>query len=459
MNQPIAPFKAYDIRGDTVDFVTPDFAYRLGVTLTKHLSATHIVIGRDARLSGKTLANAFTAGVIASSGKVFDLGLCGTELVYYATQIERRYQAGVMITASHNPKNDNGFKIVLSGARPLYFGNGLEKVASMMGDVETVPMNQNVPKTDIDIWSEYIAHILSYVDVSALKPMKIVMDCGNGPANLVIERLRSYLPAELVTIRSKIDGHFPQGVPNPMLETQRQYICDAVIEHDADFGVAWDGDFDRCFFVDEQGQFIDGYYIVGLLIESLSASGASRFVHDPRVYWNSLYLTDKYAGTALRSKTGHAFVKETMRQHDADYGGEMSAHHYFKRFGYCDSGMIPWLLIYAHLSRSNKRLSACVKQAMVRFPSSGEINFKVEDTEYVMRHILDDYSSEEDMQLDDVDGLDMSFDLWRFSLRKSNTEPLLRLNVETRGDEHLLNEKVEELSAKIKTASELKAQI
>ena len=288
---------------------------------------------------------------------------------------------------------------------------------------------------------------MGYVDVAALKPLKIVVNAGNGGAGAVIDAIESRLPFSFVKVHHQPDGNFPNGVPNPLLEENRQPTIDAVLAEKADMGIAWDGDFDRCFFFDENGRFIEGYYVVGLLAESfLLDHPGEKVVHDPRLVWNTRELVETNNSTAVQSKTGHAFIKEIMRSENAIYGGEMSAHHYFRDFAYCDSGMIPWLLVAQLISRRGKSLSQLVDERMARFPCSGEINSTIEDPKAVIAAVEQEYASAAD-SVEHVDGLSVAFADWRFNLRMSNTEPVVRLNVETRGDEALMRSKTDELLA------------
>jgi phosphomannomutase/phosphomannomutase/phosphoglucomutase len=278
-----------------------------------------------------------------------------------------------------------------------------------------------------------------------------VVNAGNGGAGLVIDRLEPQLPFEFIKIHHEPDGTFPHGVPNPMLEENRQVTTDAILAHKADVGLAWDGDFDRCFFFDEHGTFIEGYYLVGLLAEVfLKREKGGRIVHDPRLTWNTLDVVEQYGGKTVLSKSGHAFIKQVMRANDAIYGGEMSAHHYFRDFAYADSGMIPWLIVLQVMSETGKTLSELVGERMRKFPASGEINRKLAPEKGGAKAVLaraEAAYKATAISVDYTDGLSMEFDTWRFNLRASNTEPLVRLNVESRGDTALMQAKTQELLA------------
>jgi phosphomannomutase len=284
---------------------------------------------------------------------------------------------------------------------------------------------------------------MGYIDPQVITPLKLVMNAGNGAAGHVVDAIEERfaqlnLPIEIVKINNEPDGNFPNGIPNPILHENRAPTIDAVLEHGADLGIAWDGDFDRCFLVDEKGNFIEGYYIVGLLAEAfLSKNPGAKIVHDPRLTWNTIEVVENSGGQAIQSKTGHAFIKERMRSEDAVYGGEMSAHHYFRDFFYCDSGMIPWLLVMELISTTGKPLSELVNDMVVAYPSPGEINRKIDDPQAAIQRVRDRFEATA-IVIDETDGVSMEFPEWRFNLRMSNTEPYVRLNLETRGDRELL---------------------
>ncbi len=439
-------FKAYDIRGRVPEHLNEDIAYRIGRALVTELNASSVVVGRDMRLESPKLSVALIQGITHAGANVLDLGLCGTEEVYFATS-HLKASAGIMITASHNPKGYNGMKLVREGSRPISNDTGLLDIRTRVesgncGEVAQTP-GKVIPSTDK---TAYIQHLLSYVNPGELKPLKIVADPGNGMAGPVIEAIKEHLPLEWFIINGEPDGNFPNGVPNPLLPENRSATTNAVIKHQADMGLAWDGDFDRCFFFDEKGRFIEGYYLVGLLAEALLAENPNeKIIHDPRLTWNTIEQVQQAGGQPIQSKTGHAFIKERMRLEDAIYGGEMSAHHYFRDFAYCDSGMIPWLLVAKLISQSGKSLSQLVDQRMAAYPCSGEINFTVKDAAQVIAKVESKYQHLAPI-IDRTDGLSMDFPQWRINLRASNTEPLLRLNIETRGDQQLLSNLVKEIS-------------
>ncbi len=449
MNRPnmlLTSFKAYDIRGRVPDELDETLARRVGLGMSDLLAPGPVVLGRDVRLSSPALQSALADGFLEAGRDVIDIGLCGTEEVYFQT-MHLGAAGGVMVTASHNPMDYNGMKLVREGARPISGDSGLFAIRdSCTGDRARETVSRGVTSFHEDK-AAYIAHLLSYVDLQQLRPLKIVTNAGNGAAGVVIDHLDPYLPFEFVRIQHEPDGTFPSGIPNPLLPEKRAATTDAVRANGADFGIAWDGDFDRCFFFDADGRFIEGYYLVGLLASALlQRNPGQKVIHDPRLTWNTVEMVQAAGGTPIQSKTGHAFIKERMRSENAIYGGEMSAHHYFRDFAYCDSGMIPWLLIAGLVSTTGQSLSELVEHRMAAFPCSGEINFRVEDPNACIERVLSHYRALSPT-LEHVDGLSADFGQWRFNLRSSNTEPLLRLNVETRGNEALLREKTAELTA------------
>jgi len=439
-------FKAYDIRGRVPDELNEDMARKIGVALAAQLTATGpVVVGHDIRLTSPALQEALARGLRGAGREVIDIGLCGTEEVYFQTD-HLGAAGGVMVTASHNPMDYNGMKLVREGARPISSDTGLFAIADAVeADLEVAVEPTAGQQTRPDK-TAYIEHLLSYVERPALKPLKLVVNAGNGGAGPIIDLLAPHLPFEFIRVFHEPDGSFPNGIPNPLLPENREATANAVREHKADFGIAWDGDFDRCFFFDENGRFIEGYYLVGLLAQAILAKQpGGKVVHDPRLVWNTVEMVEAAGGIPVLCKSGHAFIKEKMRAENAVYGGEMSAHHYFREFAYCDSGMIPWLLIADLVSRSGKSLAEWVEDRMAAFPCSGEINFKVADAKASVARVLTHYAPLQPA-LDHTDGVSADFGAWRFNLRSSNTEPLLRLNVETRGDKTLLQQRTDEIS-------------
>jgi phosphomannomutase len=381
---------------------------------------------------------------------VFDIGICGTEGVYFAT-FDGAYDGGIMVTASHNPPDYNGMKFVRELSKPISADNGLKDIRGFAELAEYPTPARIGVRRAVDIMGAYVAHLLSYVDTAKLRPLKIVVNAGNGGAGLIIDQLEPHLPFEFVKVHHDPDGHFPNGIPNPMLEENRAPTVAAIRAHRADFGIAWDGDFDRCFLFDERGGFIEGYYIVGLLAAALlKGQPGGKVVHDPRLTWNTIEIVRAAGGEAVLSKSGHAFIKQRMRDVDGVYGGEMSAHHYFRRFAYCDSGMIPWLLVAQIVSESGRALSALVADRIALFPVSGELNYRVPDARATIAAIESRYAAQA-LAVDRTDGISYEFADWRFNLRTSNTEPLIRLNVEARGSGELMRTKTDELFALLKS--------
>jgi len=492
-------FMAYDIRGSVPDQIDPALARDVGRAFVAEFGARRVVVGRDVRLESPMLAAALIEGLTRSGADVIDIGLCGTEEVYFGT-VHHGADGGIMVTASHNPKGFNGMKLVRAGSQPISGDSGLFAIRDRIaagtlpamhsgvageagsvaadadtGDQATAMAGSRVRGTDSSAApladhaglghpapdavgrvtldedkTPYIQHLLGYVDRAALRPLKIVADPGNGGAGPTLRLLAERLaPLEFVLINEEPDGNFPNGVPNPLLPERRAATAAAVREYGADFGIAWDGDFDRCFLFDADGRFIEGYYLVGLLAEvMLGKEPGAKILHDPRLTWNTIEQVRAAGGIPVQSKTGHAFMKERLRREDAVYGGEMSAHHYFRDFAYCDSGMIPWLLVAELISRSGRTLADLVDARMAAFPCSGEINYRVPAVAPVIERVLA-YFGPDDPQIDRTDGISLEFPDWRFNLRGSNTEPLLRLNVEARGDAAAVARHVAEIAALI----------
>lgn len=431
-------FKAYDIRGKLGSELNEEIAYKIGRAYGQIYQPKKIVIGCDIRLTSEDLKQATIRGLNDAGVDVLDLGMTGTEEVYFGA-FHLDVQGGIEITASHNPMDYNGMKLVRENARPIGADSGLKEIQTL---AESGLFNEVAIKGTTEAYNilpEFIDHLLTYIDPAKIRPLKLVVNAGNGAAGHVIDAIQEKfkqlnVPIEFIKIHHEADGHFPNGIPNPILVENRASTEHAVLAHQADMGIAWDGDFDRCFLFDEKGQFIEGYYIVGLLAQAfLLKQSGEKIVHDPRLIWNTFDVVEKYQGQAVQSKSGHSFIKEKMREHNAVYGGEMSAHHYFRDFAYCDSGMIPWLLAVSVLSETQKPLSALVEEMIAKFPCSGEINFKVADTQTTIQKIFD-YFADQNPSIDQTDGVSLDFGAWRLNVRASNTEPLLRLNIESRSD-------------------------
>lgn len=449
MNPSLNCFTAYDVRGKIPETFDERIARRIALAFAHHCRVGKMVIGRDMRLTSPLLAESIIEGLLDHGVDVIDIGLCGTEEVYHAvfSGSGAGVEGGIMITASHNPAEYNGMKIVQREARPVSSDSGLVEIARLAADPGWQPVGRSDRPRGRRLAGEgkqaYIDHLLGQIDRRSLRPLKLVVNAGNGCAGPIVDLLAPHLPFTFVRLHHEPDGRFPNGVPNPLLPEKRAATAHAVREHKADLGVAWDGDFDRCFLYDETGRFIEGYYIVGLLAAAmLRQHPGATILHDPRLVWNTREIVLAAGGKPVMTRTGHAFIKENMRKHDAVYGGEMSAHHYFRDFGYCDSGMLPWLLVCQLMSLSGAKLSALCDERMAAYPVSGEINSQVRDPEAVLAAIEQRYG---DGTRDTTDGISIEYPDFRFNLRSSNTEPVLRLNVETRGDAVLLREKTEEL--------------
>ncbi len=444
-------FKAYDIRGRVPDELNPELAVKIGRSFAAVYNLKKVAVGRDIRLSSEDLVQALSSGLRDMGVDVLDLGLCGTEEIYHAafSMEPSGVDGGVIVTASHNPADYNGMKFVTKGARPVTGESGLQEMSRLIAtDSLPDPVARPGRLECINNKADYVRHLLGYIDTKRLQSLKIVVNSGNGCAGGIIDLLEPHLPFHFIKVYHDPDGTFPHGVPNPLLPEKRAETSRVIREQGADLGIAWDGDFDRCFFWDENGNFIEGYYVVGLLAgEMLKKEPGGKILYDPRLTWNTEEQVARAGGIAVMTRTGHAFIKERMRLENAIYGGEMSAHHYFRDFGFCDSGMVPWLLISSLLCTEERRLSELVADRQAAFPVSGEINNRVTDPDAIIAGIEKRYG---DGEKDYTDGLSIAFPTYRFNIRKSNTEPLLRLNVESRGDVKLMQEKTEELLSYIR---------
>jgi len=437
-------FKAYDVRGRVPEELNPESVYRIGRAYADWLRPRRVAVGRDIRHSSVELAHALIRGLNDAGVDVVDIGLGGTESVYFAT-FSLGLDGGVMVTASHNPSDYNGLKFVREQSRPISADSGLQEIRRLAeaGEFGATAVRGTI--VAFDILPSWRDHVLGYVDVAKLRPLSIVCNAGNGGAGIALDALEDKLPFRFTKIHHQADGDFPNGVPNPMIEENREVTARAVRLARADMGIAWDGDFDRCFFFDEDGRFIEGYYIVGLLATTfLEQHPGERIVHDPRLVWNTVNVVRAHGGKPVQCKSGHAFMKHCMREADAIYGGETSAHHYFRNFSYCDSGMIPWLVMTQLLSRTGKPLSSLVNERIRQFPASGEINRQIGDVQGAIEAVRQRYVPGS-VKVENVDGLSVEHPRWRFNLRSSNTEPLVRLNVEARDDVQLMQERTAEI--------------
>lgn len=436
-------FKAYDIRGKVPSELNSELAYKIGRTYSKLVNAKKVVVGYDIRKSSTEISKALINGFIDSGTNVIDIGLCGTEMIYFSTPYFDA-DGGIMITASHNPPEYNGMKFVKKGSVPVGYDSGLNEVEKMISNNDLGEVSKTKGSViKKDVMNNFIENLLKFYDPNKIDPIKVVVNAGNGCAGLALDTLEPKLPIKMIKIFNNPDGNFPNGVPNPMLEENREATIEAIKKEKADLGVAWDGDYDRCFFFDEKGNFIEGYYIVGLLAKSiLKKNPGEKIVHDPRLVWNTVEIVERNGGEAVVSKSGHAFIKQKMREVNSIYGGEMSAHHYFRDNAYSDSGMIPFLLILQLMSEDKKTLAQLVNEMIAEYPCSGEINSTINDPAGKIKEIEKKYS---DGKIDELDGISIEYPDWRFNLRMSNTEPILRLNVESRGNKKLMKEKTDEL--------------
>jgi phosphomannomutase/phosphomannomutase/phosphoglucomutase len=429
-------FKAYDIRGKLGEELNEEIAYRIGRAYAQHLKPRKVVVGSDVRLTSEALKLALANGLMDGGADVIDIGMTGTEEVYFAA-FHLDVDGGIEVTASHNPLDYNGMKLVRQGARPVSGDTGLKEIQVLAEANDFAVVTHRGTLSKHSILNDFVSHLMGYIDPATIRPLKLVVNAGNGAAGHVLDAIEARfkqlaIPVEFIKVHHEPDGHFPNGIPNPLLPDNRAATADAVREHQADMGIAWDGDFDRCFLFDERGEFIEGYYIVGLLAAVfLAKHPGEKIIHDPRLTWNTIAIVEGAGGVPVQSKTGHAFIKERMRLENAIYGGEMSAHHYFRDFAYCDSGMIPWLLVAELMSRTQKPLSTLVSERVAAYPCSGEINYRVAAVEPIIERVLN-YFAPMNPVIDRTDGISLEFPDFRFNLRASNTEPLLRLNVEAR---------------------------
>jgi len=441
-------FKAYDIRGKVPGELNPDLAYKIGRVYSKLIAAKKVIVGHDIRKSSEEISEALIKGLNDSGADTVDIGLCGTEMIYFATPYFDA-DGGIMITASHNPPEYNGMKFVKRDSVPVGYDAGLNKVEQMIlkNDLGQISKKKGTSSTQ-DIMTAFINSLNKHYDSRKIDKLKVVVNAGNGCAGPALNAIESNLPIEMIKLFFEPDSDFPNGVPNPLLSENRKPTIDAIIKNNADLGVAWDGDYDRCFFFDEKGNFIEGYYIVGLLAKSiLKNNPGEKIVHDPRLIWNTIKVVNESGGEAVVSKSGHAFIKEKMREVNAIYGGEMSAHHYFRDNSYSDSGMIPFLLVLQLISQEKKKLSELVGEMIEAFPCSGEINSTVDDPAAKIKQVEKKFSNS---NVDYLDGVSVDFGNWRYNLRMSNTEPIIRLNVESKRDKKLMEVKTEELLKIIK---------
>jgi len=436
-------FKAYDIRGKVPGELNTDLAYKIGRAYSNLIGAKKVIVGHDIRKSSEDISEALIKGLNDSGANTIDIGLCGTEMIYFATPYFNA-DGGIMITASHNPPEYNGMKFVKRDSVPVGYDAGLNKVEQMIidNDLGEISERKGMQATE-DVMESFIESLDKYYDPKKIDKLKVVVNAGNGCIGQALEAIEDKLPIEMIKVFFNPDSEFPNGVPNPLLPENRKPSIEAIIKNEADLGVAWDGDYDRCFFFDEKGNFIEGYYIVGLLAKSvLKNNPGEKIVHDPRLIWNTIKVVNEAGGETVVSKSGHAYIKEKMREVNAIYGGEMSAHHYFRDNAYSDSGMIPFLLVLQLMSEEGKKLSELVGEMIESYPCSGEINSTIDSPAAKIKEVEEKISNG---NVDRLDGLSVDLGDWRYNLRMSNTEPIIRLNVESKHDEKLMQKKTKEL--------------
>jgi phosphomannomutase len=434
-------FKAYDVRGVYGSELDEEGAYAIGRAYVQHFSVTRLAVGHDMRLSSPTMAAAVREGAADGGAEVLDVGMVGTEMLYFAVG-ELSLDGGITVTASHNPKQYTGMKIVRQGALPVGGESGLLDVR----DVAVAEHWDSVTRGEIraeDIWPGFVDRVLTFVDVDALKPLRIVIDAANGMAGAMLPPVLDRLPMlDVVRCYFEPDGSFPNHEPNPLLPENREFIVRKTREEGADFGVAYDGDADRCFFVDDLGEFVPGDFITALLAELFLAKQAGgKVIYDVRASWAVPEAIERAGGVPLINRVGHAFIKARMREEHAVFGGEVSAHYYFRDFSQADSGTIPFLLMCELVSRRGK-LSEVLASLRSRYFITGEINTPVADVPAKLAELEQRFGAEG--RVSHLDGLSVEFDDWHFNVRPSNTEPLLRLNLEALS-ERLMEEKRDEV--------------
>jgi phosphomannomutase len=448
-----SPFKTYDIRGRLGTDLTEAIAHRIARAFASVTGADAVVLARDCRESSPSLADAVAAGLVASGVRVLDLGMAGTEEIYFATA-HLGAGGGICVTASHNPREYNGMKLVGRGAVPLPDADfaRIRALTEAGGEPDRAPGGSREDRSAVR--GAYVDHVASLVGANGIGPLRLVVNAGNGAAGPTLDALAEGLAArgarlDLVRMHHQPDGSFPNGIPNPLLPENRPVTAKAVKAAGADMGVAFDGDFDRCFLFDGEGGFVDGEHVVALLAAAhLAREPGAAIIHDPRVIWAVEHAVRRGGGRSVLAPTGHVFLKAAMRREGAVYGGEMSAHHYFRGFMACDSGMIPWLMVAGLVSQGGRSLTDLVGAMRQDFPSSGEINFRVADVPAVVARV-EAALAPMAQGIDRTDGLSLDFGGWRMNLRASNTEPLLRLNVEAQGDAGLVAEAVARVRALI----------
>ena len=436
-------FKAYDVRGIYPTELDEDGAYAIGRAYVEQFEPRRIAVGRDMRVSSPSMAAALIRGATEGGADVLDLGLVGTEMVYFAVG-ELELDGGVAVTASHNPKEYTGMKIVRRGALPVGGDSGLLDIRDKAMALGDTPGGQSLGQVhEHDVWPAYVERVLSFVDMSAIKPLRVVIDAANGMAGVMLPPVLERLPIEAVRHYFEPDGTFPNHEPNPLLPENREFIVEQTTTEGADFGVAFDGDADRCFFVDDEGEFVPGDFVTALLAESvLEKSPGGKIIYDVRASWAVPETIEGAGGTPLINRVGHAFIKHRMREEGAVFGGEVSGHYYFREFSQADSGVVPFLLMLELISRRGEKLSQILRPYRDRYFITGELNTPVPDVELKLEELEDRFGPQGEVS--HLDGISVNAGEWHFNVRPSNTEPLLRLNLEARSEE-LMEQKRDEV--------------
>jgi phosphomannomutase len=441
-------FKAYDVRGLYRAQLDEDGAYRIARAYVEHFEPRTIAVGRDMRVSSPSMAAAAIEGAADGGADVIDIGLVGTEMVYYAVG-ELGLDGGICVTASHNPGEYTGMKIVRRGALPVGGDSGLEDVrAGALGEFGPVERRGHIREENV--WPGFVDKVLSFVDAAAIRPLRVVVDAANGMAGVMLPPVLERLPQlDLVRCFFEPDGTFPNHEPNPLLPENREFVVRKTLEERADLGVAFDGDADRCFFVDDTGEFVPGDFVTALLAASvLERDPGAKVIYDVRASRSVPETIERAGGVPLMNRVGHAFIKQRMRQEDATFAGEVSAHYYFREFSQADSGVVPFLLMLELLSRRGEKLSEILAPFRERFFLTGEINTPVDDVPLKLQELKERYAAE-GARISHLDGISIDFDDWHFNVRPSNTEPLLRLNLEAFTRERM-EEKRDEVLALIR---------
>ena len=442
-------FKAYDIRGLYPSQLDEEGAYRIARAYAEHFEPRSVAIGRDMRLSSPAMCEAVIEGVADGGADVSDLGLVGTEMVYHAVA-ELGLDGGICVTASHNPKDYTGMKIVRRGALPVGGDSGLAEIRALAEAGFEAPGDRHGAVEQQDVWASFVAKVLSFVDIGAITPQRIVVDAANGMAGVMLPRVLEALPQlEVVRCNFEPDGSFPNHEPNPLLPENREFIVAKVIEERADLGVAYDGDADRCFFVDDTGEFVPGDFATALIADAiLSTSSGEKVIYDVRASWAVPEAIERAGGIPLVSRVGHAYIKQRMRKEDAIFAGEVSAHYYFRDFSQADTGVVPFVVMLELISRSGRKLSELLAPYRSRYFLTGEINTVVDDVPLRLQELKERYTAQ-GARVSHLDGISIEFDDWHFNVRPSNTEPLLRLNLEALSAE-LMEEKRNEVLSVIR---------